>query len=56
MGLTYTIKNQKGQYFITCTVHQWIDVFTRELYKEILFDSIQHCQKHKGLQVYGWVL
>ena len=56
MGLTYTIKNQEGQYFITCTVHQWIDVFTRELYKEILLDSIRHCQKHKGLQVYGWVL
>lgn len=56
MGLTYTIKNQEGQYFITCTVHQWADVFTRELYKEILLDSIRHCQKHKGLQVYGWVL
>ena len=56
MGLTYTIKNQEGQYFITCTVHQWADVFTRELYKEILLDSIRHCQKNKGLQVYGWVL
>ena len=56
MGLTYTIKNQEGQYFITCTVHQWIDIFTREIYKEILLDSIKHCQINKGLQVYGWVL
>lgn len=56
MGLTYTIKNQEGQYFITCTVHQWIDVFTREIYKEILMDSIKHCQKNKGLEIYGWVL
>ena len=56
MGLTYTIKNQGGQYFITCTVHQWIDVFTKEVYKEILLDSIRHCQENKGLQVYGWVL
>lgn len=56
MGLTYTIKNQEGQYFITCTVHQWIDVFTREIYKEILIGSISYCQKNKGLQVYGWVL
>lgn len=56
MGLTYTIKNQEGQYFITCTVHQWIDVFTREVYKKILLDSIMHCQENKGLQVYGWVL
>ncbi|TKC12718.1 transposase [Pedobacter polaris] len=56
MGLTYSIRNQTGQYFVTCTVHQWIDVFTRELYKETLLDSIRHCQKNKGLQVYGWVL
>lgn len=33
MGLTYTIKNQKGQYFITCTVNQWINIFTRDLKK-----------------------
>jgi hypothetical protein len=36
MGSTYTIKNQQGQYFITCTVHQWADVFTRKEYIEIL--------------------
>lgn len=33
MGLTYTIKNQEGQYFITCTVNQWINIFTRDLKK-----------------------
>lgn len=37
-------------------MHQWIDVFTKEVYKEILLDSIRHCQENKGLQVYGWVL
>jgi len=56
MGLTYTIKNQQGQYFITCTVQQWVDIFTRNCYKEILLDSIRHCQQHKGLRVYAWVL
>ena len=56
MGLTYTIKNQEGQYFITCTVNQWIDVFTRDLYREIVLDSIRYCQQNKGLEVYAWVL
>ncbi|MBB2146325.1 transposase [Pedobacter sp. LMG 31464] len=56
MGLTYTIKNQKGQYFITCTVNQWVDIFTRDIYREIVLDSIRHCHQNKGLQVYGWVL
>jgi REP element-mobilizing transposase RayT len=56
MSLTYTIKNQQGQYFITCTVNQWVDVFTRNEYKEILLDSLRHCQKEKGLNIYAWVL
>ena len=51
MGLTYTIKNQSGQYFITCTVHQWADVFTRREYADILLDSIRFCQQRKGLLV-----
>jgi hypothetical protein len=25
MSLTYTTKDQKGHYFITCTVQQWVD-------------------------------
>ena len=56
MGLTYTIKNQSGQYFITCTVHQWADVFTRREYADILLDSIRFCQQRKGLLVHCWVL
>ncbi len=56
MGLTYIVKDQQGQYFITCTVHQRVDVFTRELYREIVLDGIRYCQQNKGLQVYGWVI
>jgi len=56
MGLTYTIKDQQGQYFITCTVSQWIDVFTRNHYREILIDSLKYCQQHKGLKIHAWVL
>ncbi len=42
--------------FVTITVHNWIDIFTRQIYRDILFDSINYCQKHKGLRVYGWCL
>jgi REP element-mobilizing transposase RayT len=56
MGSTYTIKNQQGQYFITCTVHQWADVFTRKEYIDILLESIRFCQLTKGLKVYAWVV
>ncbi|MCM1037021.1 MAG: transposase [Bacteroides sp.] len=43
-------------YFVTSTVVDWIDVFTRPVYRDIIIDSLDHCIKHKGLQIYGWVL
>ena len=56
MGLSYTIKNQHAPHFITCTVHQWVDVFTKIEYVNILLDSIRYCQEHKGLEVHSWVI
>ena len=56
MGFTYSIKNQNNQHFVTFTVHQWVDVFTRNCYKDIIIDSLKHCQKEKGLKIYAWVI
>ncbi|WP_447642078.1 MULTISPECIES: REP-associated tyrosine transposase [Chitinophagaceae] len=56
MPLTYKIYNQNGIYFITCTVHQWVDVFTRNEYKNIILKSLQFCQENKGLDIYSWVI
>ena len=43
-------------YFVTMTVEDWVDIFTRPVYKKIIVDSIKHCQKEKGLEVYAWCL
>jgi putative transposase len=43
-------------YFVTLTVTDWIDVFTRAEYKYIILDSLKHCQKEKGLEIYSWCL
>ena len=56
MGFAYRIYNQQGLYFVTFTVHQWIDVFTRKIYVDIILDSLKHCQKNKGLLIYSWVI
>ncbi|MES2794982.1 MAG: transposase [Bacteroidota bacterium] len=56
MANKYTIIDQKAVHFLTFTVHQFVDVFTRQHYIEILINSIKHCQKEKGLRVYGWVI
>lgn len=43
-------------YFITFTVVEWIDIFTRECYVNILIDSIKYCQQNKGLEIYAYVI
>lgn len=56
MSFGYNIKDQGGVYFVTFTVHQWADVFTRQVYKDELLKSIKYCQINKGLEVYAWVI
>ena len=34
----------------------WIDALSRPVYKDILVDSINHCQQEKGLIINGWVI
>jgi len=35
----YKIRDQDKIYFVTFSVAQWIDVFTRSVYKEILIET-----------------
>ena len=55
MGLKNPIVDG-GTYFLTFTVVDWVDVFTRPVYKEIIVDSLKFCQREKGLEVIAWVL
>jgi REP element-mobilizing transposase RayT len=49
------LKTQEGKtYFITFTVVDWIDVFTRDCYVNILLESIRYCQQKKGLLLYTY--
>jgi len=56
MGRKYKIHDQQAVYFVTFTVVNWIDIFTRDDYRQIVIDSIKYCQDNKGLQVYAWVI
>ncbi len=56
MGFEYRIKDQFECYFLTFTVHQWVDVFTRNEYRDILIENLKYCQREKGLLIYGWVI
>lgn len=35
-GDKYIIDDQYAKYFITCTVVNWIDLFTRKVYRDII--------------------
>lgn len=56
MSSKYKFSDKLANYFITSTVVGWVDIFTRNEYKNILVDSIKHCQKNQGLQVHAWVI
>jgi len=52
----YKIRNKEAIHFITFAVVEWVDVFTRKEYRDIVVESIKHCQKEKGLIVYAWCI
>jgi putative transposase len=56
MSDKYTIKNKSGCYFLTLTIVNWIDLFTRSSLKEIVVDSLNYCKREKGLIIYAWCL
>jgi putative transposase len=52
----YKIRNKKEIHFITFAVVEWIDVFTRKEYRNIVVESLKFCQKEKGLLLHGWCI
>lgn len=55
MGFKYAIRSDK-LHFLTHTVVDWIDVFTRRELAGIVVNSLNYCIENKGLEVYVWCL
>jgi putative transposase len=49
----FIIRNQNNIHFITFAVVQWVDVFTRREYADIVIKSLKFCQNKKGLKIYA---
>jgi len=56
MSRAYKFKDQEKLYFVTFTTVNWIDLFTKKEYCDILIESIRYCQNEKGLIVCAWVI
>lgn len=52
----YKIRNKEAIHFITFAVVEWVDVFTRKEYRDLVLDSIRHCQQERGLLLHAWCL
>lgn len=50
------ITDQDGVHFMTFQIIEWVDLFTRQNYRDIIVDSLKHCQQNKGLTIYAWVI
>ncbi|HRT90095.1 MAG TPA: transposase [Bacteroidales bacterium] len=56
MSLAYKIIDQTKLYFVTFRVTGWVDIFTRDSYRNIIIDNLEFCIQNKGLEIYAWVL
>ncbi|MDX9769985.1 MAG: transposase [Bacteroidales bacterium] len=56
MSRNYKFHNPDGVYFVSFAVVEWIDVFTRNDYKDILIESLEFCQREKGMEIFAWCI
>lgn len=56
MPTAYQIKDQSTPHYLTFQVVYWIDLFTRQDYRDIVIDSLKYCQREKGLEIFAWVI
>jgi len=52
----YKIRDQSKPHFITLTVVDWADVFSRKIYKDLIIENLKYCVKNKGMLVFGYVI
>ena len=56
MSEKYKFHNPDGVYFVTSTITDWVDVFTKSVFCDIVVDSLRYCQQNKGLVIHAWVI
>jgi REP element-mobilizing transposase RayT len=52
----YIIRNQEMPHFLTTTVVDWIDVFSRKNYRDVVIECFDFCIKNKGMILYSYVI
>ncbi len=56
MEKAYQIHNQSAVYFLTFQVVGWIDVFSRQCYRDLIIENLQYSKENKGLCLHAYVI
>jgi len=56
MTTGYQIIDQKAPYFLTFQIVDWVDIFTRKIYKDIVIDCFNFMIKNKKFQLFAYVI
>ena len=56
MATRYRFGDSEYPHFITFAVINWIDALSIPMYKDIVINSLKHCQQEKGLIINGWII
>ncbi len=56
MSSKYKVGEDAIPHFVTFSVVGWVDVFSREQYKELFVESLKYCQQQKGMVLHAWVI
>jgi hypothetical protein len=52
----YTITETEKPHFLTCTIVEWLPLFTRPALVDIVLNTWRFQQANQGLQLYGYVV
>ncbi len=52
----YKIQDPHGIHFLTFTVVEWVDAFTRPVYKDMLIENFEFYHKKRGWVIYAFVI
>jgi putative transposase len=56
MANAYRIRDQHQLHFLTFQVINWVDIFTRKRYKDMVVENLNYCVQKKDLNIHGWVI
>ncbi len=56
MRSRYQIIEDNSVYFVTSTIVEWIPVFTKKEYFDIIVQSLSYCRQKKGLKLFAYVV